>query len=86
MHPTTEHECLAFGLYTVAVRLSHTSEARKWRILLQVAGVIWEEISSLRVGVFKSPALLRNPNGSFRDTFPDSASLQNIDLVVVNHS
>ena len=29
MHPTTEQECLAFGLYMVAVRLSRTSEARK---------------------------------------------------------
>ena len=48
---------MAFGLHMVAVRLSHTSEARKWRILLQVAGVIWEEISSVRAGAFKSPAL-----------------------------
>ena len=36
----------------VAVRLSHTSEVRKWRILVQVAGIIWEEIPSVRVGVF----------------------------------
>ena len=66
VHPTTEQQCLAFGLYTVAVRLSHTSEVRKWRILLQVAGVIWEELSSLRVGVFKSPVLLRNSTGEIQ--------------------
>ena len=66
MHPTTEQECLAFGLHMLAVRLSRTSEARKWRILLQVAGVIWEEISSVRAGVFKSPVLLRNSAGEIQ--------------------
>ena len=46
MHPTTEQECLAFGLYIVAVRLSCTSEARvtQWRILVQVAELVWAEI------------------------------------------
>ena len=57
---------MAFGLHMVAVRLSHTSEARKWRILLQVAGVIWEEISSVRAGAFKSPALLRKCAGEIQ--------------------
>lgn len=57
---------MAFGLYMVAVRLSRTSEARKWRIIVQVAGVMWEEISSMRVGVFKSPALLRNSAGEIQ--------------------
>ena len=38
--------CLAFGLYIVAVRLSCTSEARatQWRILVQVAELVWAEI------------------------------------------
>lgn len=46
----------------VAVRLSRIPEARmrKWRILVQVARAVWEEIPSARVGVFKSPGLLRN--------------------------
>ena len=59
VHPTTEQECLAFGLYIVAVRLSCTSEARatQWRILVQVAELVWAEIPGARAGIFKSPAL-----------------------------
>ena len=57
---------MAFGLHMLAVRLSHTSEVRKRGILLQVAGVIWEEISSVRAGVFKSPVLLRNSAGEIQ--------------------
>ena len=79
MHPTTEQECLAFGLYIVAVRLSCyygntclafglyivavrlscTSEARatQWRILVQVAELVWAEIPGARARIFKSPAL-----------------------------
>ena len=78
MHPTTEQECLAFGLYIVAVRLSCyygntclafglyivavrlscTSEARatQWRILVQVAELVWAEIPGARARIFKSPA------------------------------
>ena len=65
VHPTTEQVCLAFGLYMVVVRLSRTSEVRKWRILVRVAGIIWEEIFSMRVGVFKSPVLLCNSTGGW---------------------
>ena len=64
MHPTTEQECLAFGLYIVAVRLSCTSDARatQWRILVQVAELVWAEIPGARAGIFKSPGLLwHNP-------------------------
>ena len=51
--------CLAFGLYIVAVRLSCTSEARatQWRILVQVAELVWAEIPGARAGIFKSPGL-----------------------------
>ena len=68
VHPTTEQECLAFGLYIVAVRLSCTSEARatQWRILVQVAELVWAEIPGAREGIFKSPALLRNNMGEIQ--------------------
>ena len=68
VHPTTEQECLAFGLYIVAVRLSCTSEARatQWRILVQVAELVWAEIPGARAGIFKSPALLRNKAGEIQ--------------------
>ena len=88
MHPTTEQECLAFGLYIVAVRLSCyygntclafglyivavrlscTSEARatQWRILVQVAELVWAEIPGARAGIFKSPALLRHKAGEIQ--------------------
>ena len=71
MHPTTEQECLAFGLYIVAVRLSCTSEARatQWRITVQVAELVWAEIPGARAGIFKSPALCGNPNSSLTDPF-----------------
>ena len=54
VHPTTEQECLAFGLYIVAVRLSCTSEARatQWRIFVQVAELVWVEIPGARAGIF----------------------------------
>ena len=85
MHPTTEQECLAFGLYIIAVRLSCTSEARatQWRILVQVAELVWAEIPGARAGIFKSPALLRNkaggnPNSSLTDPFFDSADYKTL--------
>ena len=59
VNPTTEQDCLAFGLDIVAVRLLFTSEARAtiWRILVQVAEVVWAEIPGARAGIFKSPGL-----------------------------
>ena len=39
---------------------------RKWRILDQLAEVVWEEIPSARVGLFKSPALLRREAGEIQ--------------------
>ena len=68
MHPTTEQECLAFGLYIVVVRLSCTSEARaaQWRILIQVAELVWAEIPGARAGIFKSPGLLRHNPGEIQ--------------------
>ena len=77
--------CLAFGLYIVAVRLSCTSEARatQWRILIQVAELVWAEIPGARAGIFKSPALWRhkaggNPNSSLTDPFFDSADYKTL--------
>ena len=50
---------LGFRVVHVAVRLSCTSEARatQWRILVQVAELVWAEIPGARARIFKSPGL-----------------------------
>ena len=110
VHPMTEQECLAFGLYIVAVRLSCnygntclvfglyivavrlscTSEARvtQWRILVQVAELVWAEIPGARAGIFKSPALLRNKAGEIQTARLQThfLTLQITDVVVKTYA
>ena len=74
--------CLAFGLYIVAVRLSCTSEARatQWRILVQVAELVWAEIPGARAGISRPVTSQSgwNPNSSLTDPFFDFADYKTL--------
>ena len=84
MHPTTEQECLAFGLYIVAVKLSCTSEARvtQWRILVQVAELGREYSNHLACDV---TIRVKSKQLAYRPIF-GLCRLQNIDLVVETYA
>ena len=89
MHPTTEQECLAFGLYIVAVRLScyygNTCLAFGLYIVAvrllctsEARATQWRILVQVVELVWAEIPGARNPNSSLTDPFFDSADYKTL--------